>query len=67
MDRFADSFSIAGEKQEKAADEATYYCWNCFRNNPNVERARGQNSSRRRPAVEAKLHHDFHGVDFTER
>ena len=40
LDRFAVAFSVAGEKQEKAADEKTLVLLRRFSGNPDVEKAR---------------------------
>ena len=44
LDRFAQTFSVAGEKQEKAADEKTLVFLQRFSGDPDIRR-RGQNSS----------------------
>jgi multidrug efflux pump subunit AcrA (membrane-fusion protein) len=63
VDRFAESFAVAGEDQEKAADDATLVLLKRFSGNPDVEKARAEFD--RAHKVEERFHHDFDGVDFT--
>ena len=64
-DKFAEAFSVAGEKQEKAADEATAALLKRFQGNPDVEKAKVDFD--RAQEVEEKFHKDFDGLDFTSR
>jgi hypothetical protein len=63
LDRFAGAFSIAGEKQEKAADEKTLVLLGRFSGNPDIEKARAE--FERAQKIEETFHKDFDGVDFT--
>jgi hypothetical protein len=65
VDRFAQAFSVAGEKQEKAADEATVALLTKLPFNSDIEKARAAFGQAQ--AVEDRFHHDFDGVDFTLR
>jgi hypothetical protein len=65
VDMFAQTFSVAGEKQEKAADEATAILLKRFEGNPDVEKAKVNFD--RAQEVEERFHKDFDGVDFTSR
>jgi len=65
LDKFPASFTIAGEKQEKAADEETLALLQRFSGNPGVEKARAD--FRKAQEVEERFHHDFDGADFTVR
>jgi hypothetical protein len=56
VDRFADSFSIAGEKQEKAADQETLILLQWFSSNSGVEKAMAEFG--RAQEVEERFHHD---------
>jgi hypothetical protein len=56
---FAQTFAVAGEKQEKAADEATEVLLKRFSTNPDVERARAEFD--RAQKVEGRFHKDFDG------
>ena len=62
---FAQTFSVAGEKQEKAADAATAILLRRFEGNPDVEKAKVDFD--RAQKAEQKFHHDFDGQDFTSR
>ena len=62
LDKYSAAFSIAGEKQEKAAD----YCyWNALRAIPAFEKAKAE--FERAQKVEETFHNDFDGIDFTSR
>jgi hypothetical protein len=63
LDTFAAAFAVAGEDQEKAADEETLVLLKRFLRNPDVEKARAEFD--RAQKVEDQFHHDFDGVDFT--
>jgi hypothetical protein len=65
VDKFAAAFAVAGEDQEKAADEQTAVLLKRFPGNPDVEKARAKFG--RAQEVEERFHHDFDGVDFTMR
>jgi hypothetical protein len=65
VDMFAQTFSVAGEKQEKAADEATAILLKRFEGNPDVEKAKVDFD--RAQEVEERFHYDFDGQDFTIR
>ena len=63
--KFPAAFSVAGEKQEKAADEETLILLQRFSGNADVQKARAEFG--RAQETEERFHHDFHGVDFTIR
>jgi hypothetical protein len=63
LDQFATNLSIAGEKQEKVADDETAVLLKRFSCNPDVENARVEFD--RAQKVEERFHRDFDGVDFT--
>jgi hypothetical protein len=65
LDKFPTAFSVAGEKQEKAADEETLILLQRFSGNPDVEKARTE--FERAQKAEEQFHKDFDGVDFTKR
>ena len=65
LDKFPAAFSVAGEKQEKAADQETLTLLQRFSDIPGVEKARAEFG--RAQEVEERFHHDFDGVDFTQR
>jgi hypothetical protein len=65
VDMFAQTFSVAGEKQEEAADEATAILLKRFEGNPDVEKAKVDFD--RAQKVEERFHQDFDGQDFTIR
>jgi hypothetical protein len=65
LDKFPTAFSVAGEKQEKAADEETLILLRRFSGNFDVEKARAEFGKAQE--VEERFHHDFDGVDFTMR
>jgi hypothetical protein len=65
LDKFPTASSVAGERQEKAADEETSILLQRFSGNPDVEKARAEFG--RAQEVEERFHHDFDGVDFTMR
>jgi hypothetical protein len=60
---FAAAFAVAGEDQEKVADEETLVLLKRFSGNPDVEKAKVE--FERAQKVEEKFHKDFDGVDFT--
>jgi hypothetical protein len=62
---FAQTFSVAGEKQEKAADKETAALLKRFEGNPDVEKAKVDFD--RAQEVEERFHKDFDGIDFTSR
>jgi hypothetical protein len=59
LDTFAAAFAVAGEYQEKAAEEQTHVLLKRFSRNPAVEKARAEFD--RSQKVEEKFHHDFDG------
>jgi hypothetical protein len=63
LDRFAGAFSVAGEKQEKVADERTLVLLGRFYGNPDVEKARVE--FERAQEDEETFHKDFDVIDFT--
>ena len=65
LEEFAAAFSVAGEKQEKAADQRTLMLLERFSGNPGVERARAEFKLARE--IEEIFHKDFDGIDFTSR
>ena len=65
LDKFPASFSVAGEKQEKTADEETLILLERLSGNSGVEKARAE--FERAQAVEERFRHDFDGGDFTMR
>jgi hypothetical protein len=65
LDTFAAAFAVAGENQEKVADEQTLVLLKRFSRNPDVEKA--QVEFERAQKVQERFHKDFDGVDFTER
>jgi len=65
VEMFAQTFSVAGKKQEKVADEAMQILLKRFEGNPDVEKARAEFD--RAQKVEERFHEDFDGVDFTKR
>ena len=65
VDMFAQTFSVAGEKQEKAADEATAILLKRFEGDVDVEKAKVDFD--RAQEVEERFHKDFDGQDFTSR
>jgi hypothetical protein len=62
VDMFAQMFSVAGEKQEKAADEATAILLKRFEGNTEVQKAKVEFD--RAQEVEERFHKDFDGQDF---
>ena len=65
LDRFAGAFSVAGEKQERAADEKTLVLPGRFSGNPDIEKARAE--FERAQKIEEAFHMDLDGIDFTRR
>ena len=65
VDMFAQTFSVAGEKQEKAADRMTAALLKRFEGNPDLEKAKVDFD--RAQEVEKRFHLDFDGQDFTSR
>ena len=65
LDQFATNFSVAGEKQEKAADEQMLFLLKQLSFDTDIEKARAEFD--RAQKVEEQFHHDFDGVDFTKR
>jgi hypothetical protein len=63
LDTMVEVFAVAGEKQERVADEETIALLNRFTGNPDVEKARMEFD--RAQKVEEKFHKDFDGQDFT--
>jgi hypothetical protein len=65
LDTFAAAFAVAGEDQEKVADQETLVLLKRFSRNPDIEKARVE--FERAQKVEEQFHKDFDGVDFTNR
>jgi hypothetical protein len=65
LDKFPATFTVAGEKQEKTADEETLALLQRFSGKPGIEKAKADFG--RAQEVEERFHHDFDGVDFTMR
>jgi hypothetical protein len=65
LDTFAAAFAVAGEDQEKVADEETLVLLKRFSRNPDIEKARAEFD--RAQKVEERFHKDFDGQDFTKR
>jgi len=65
LDTFAAAFAVAGEDQEKVADEETAVLLKRFSGNPDVEKAGVEFERAQR--VEERFHKDFDEVDFTKR
>ena len=65
VDQFAQAFSVAGEKQESVADQATAALLTKLSFNSDLEKAKAAFSQAL--SVEEQFHHDFDGVDFTVR
>ena len=65
LDTFAAAFAVAGEYQEKAADEETAVLLKRFSRYPEVQKASAEFD--RAQKVEEKFHQDFDGQDFTTR
>jgi hypothetical protein len=63
LDTFAAAFAVAGEDQEKVADEKTMVLLKRFLRNADVEKARTEFGNAQK--VEERFHKDFDGVDFT--
>ena len=63
LDNFIATFAVAGEKQEKAADEKTLVFLERFLGNPDIEKARAE--FKRAQKIEEAFHKDFNGLDFT--
>jgi hypothetical protein len=65
VDQFAQAFSVAGEQEEKVADEATLALLTKLPFNSDLEKAKAAFAQAQ--SVEERFHHDFDGVDFTMR
>jgi hypothetical protein len=65
LDTFAAAFAIAGEDQEKEADEETAVLLKRFSGNPEVEKAKAK--FERAQKVEESFHKDFDGIDLAKR
>jgi hypothetical protein len=65
LDKFPAAPSVAGEKQENAADQETLILLQRFSGNSDVEKARAKFG--RAQEVEERFHHDLDGIDFTMR
>jgi hypothetical protein len=63
VDKFAAAFSVAGEKQQKTADEQTLFLLKQLSFDPDIEKARTEFEKAQK--VEERFHHDFDGVGFT--
>jgi hypothetical protein len=65
LDTFAAQFAVAGEDQEKVADEETGVLLKRFPQNPGIAKARVE--FERAQKAEERFHKEFDGVDFTKR
>jgi hypothetical protein len=65
LDTFAAAFAVAGEDQQKVADEETLVLLKRFSRNPGIEKARTEFD--RAQKVEEGFHRDFDGLNFTSR
>jgi hypothetical protein len=65
LDTFAAAFAVAGEDQEKVADERTLVLLKRFLRTPGVEKAKA--GLERAQRVEERFHKGFDGIDFTKR
>jgi len=65
LDTFAAAFAVAGENQEKVADQETLVLLKRFSRNPDIEKARVE--FERAQKVEEQFHKEFDGLDFTSR
>jgi hypothetical protein len=65
LDTFAAAFAVAGEDQEKVADEETLLLLKRFSGTPDVQKARVE--FERAQKTEERFRKDFGGVDFTSR
>jgi hypothetical protein len=65
LDQFATNFSLAGEEQEQAADEATLFLPKRLSFDPDPEKARAE--FERAQKAEERLHKDLDGLDFSNR
>jgi hypothetical protein len=65
LDKFPATFTVAGEKQERTADEETLALLQRFSDKPGVEEARAEFGKAQ--DVEERFHHDFDEVDFRMR
>ena len=63
LDRMGAAFSVAGEKQERVADEQTVALLQRFAEDPDVKTARAEFD--RAQKVEEEFHREFDGLDFT--
>jgi hypothetical protein len=63
LDTFAAAFAVAGEDQEKVADQETLVMLKRFSHNPDIEKARME--FERAQKVEERFHKDFDGLDFS--
>jgi hypothetical protein len=65
LDTFGAAFAVAGKDQEKTADEETAVLLKRFSGNSDVGKASAEFENAQK--TEEKFHHDFDGVDFTNR
>jgi hypothetical protein len=65
LDTFAAAFAVAGEDQEKVADEETVVLLKRFSGIRDVEKARMEFEHAQN--AEERFHKDFDGLDFTSR
>jgi hypothetical protein len=65
LDTFAAAFAVAGENQEKVADEETRVLLQRFSGNPDIVKARVEFEHAQE--AEERFHKDFEGLDFTSR
>jgi hypothetical protein len=65
VDLFAQSLGVAGEKQEKVADEATAVLLSKLPLDSDIQKAKAAFDQAQ--SVEEKFQRDFNGVDFTNR
>ena len=65
VDQFAQSFSVAGDKQEKVVDEATAVLLGKLPLDSDIQKAKAAFDQAQ--SVEEKFQRDFNGVDFTNQ
>jgi hypothetical protein len=65
LDTFAAAFAVAGEEQEKVADEETLVLLKRYPQNSDIEKARVE--FERAQKAEEGFHREFDGLDFSSR
>jgi len=65
LDTFAAALAVAGEEQQKVADDETLILLKRFSRDPDV--AKAMLALERAQAVERRFHKDYEGLDFTNR